>query len=149
MTLKTKVLSLVATLCTLPAGLLHAQAFGAAHAVTFTTSFPFYVSGQKMPAGSYVMTQPDINSGLVLIRDTDSSHSAFIDYTPTLSTQPIAHGEVTFRQYGDTDYLGDVTITGEKTGLTVSESPAEKRNARANHDGASLRTVALHSNVRG
>ena len=43
MTLKTKILSLVATICALPAGLLHAQAFGAAYAVKFTTSFPFYV----------------------------------------------------------------------------------------------------------
>ena len=149
MTLKTKVLSLVATLCMLPAGLLHAQAFGAAHAVTFTTSFPFYVSGKPMPAGSYVMTQPDSNSDYVLIRDTESLHSAFIFYTPIQSIGPIAQGEVTFRQYGDTDYLSNVTISGEKTGLTVPESPAEKRTARANHEVASVRTVALHSNVRG
>jgi hypothetical protein len=126
MTLKSKVLSLVATICALPTGLLHAQAFGAAYAAKFTTSFPFYVSGQKMPAGSYVMTEPDINSDLVLIRDTDSSHSAFILYTPTLSTEPVAHGEVTFRQYGEIDYLSDVTLTGEETGLTVPESPAER-----------------------
>jgi len=102
-----------------------------------------------MPAGSYVMTQLDINSNVVLIWDTDSSHSAFILYTRTLSPEPIAQGEVIFRQYGDADYLGDVTVTGEKTGLTVPESPAEKRTARANHDAASLRTVALQSNVRG
>jgi hypothetical protein len=150
MTLKSKILSLVATLWALPAGLLHAQqAFGTAHAVKFTTSFPFYVSSQKMPAGSYVMIQPNIYSDLVLIRDTDSSHSALILYTPTLRTQPIAHGEVTFRQYGDTDYLSDVTLTGEETGLTVPESPAEKRTARANHEMASLRAVALQSNIRG
>jgi hypothetical protein len=149
MTLKSKILSLVATLCALPTGLLHAQALGWAYAAKFTTTFSFYVSGQKMPAGTYVMTQPNINSELVLIRDTDSSHSAFILYTPTLSTQPIAHGEVTFRQYGDTDYLSDVTLTGEETGLTVPESPAEKRTARANHNIASLRAVALQSNVRG
>ena len=149
MTLKTKVLSLIATLCTLPAGLLHAQAFGAADAVTFTTSFPFYVSGKPMPAGSYVMTQLDINSNVVLIRDTDSSHSAFILYTRTLSTEPIAQGEVILRQYGDADYLGNVTVTGEKTGLTVPESPAEKRTSRESHKIASLRTVALQSNVRG
>jgi len=149
MTLKSKVLSLIATLCTLAAGLLHAQAFGAARAVTFTTSFPFYISGEQMPAGSYVMTQPDINSDYVLIRDTESSHSAFIFYTPIQRIGPIAQGEVTFRQYGDTDYLGEVTITGEKTGLTVPESPAEKRTARANHEVASVRIVALHSKVHG
>jgi hypothetical protein len=128
---------------------MHAQAFGATHTVTFTTSFPFFVSGKQMPAGSYVMTQPNPNSDFVLIRDTDSSHSAFLFYTPTQSTEPIAQGEITFRQYGDTDYLGDVTITGEKTGLTVPESPAEKRTARANHEVVSVRTVALQSHVRG
>jgi hypothetical protein len=149
MTLKGKILSLVATLCALPTGLLHAQAFGGAYGAKFTTSFPFYVSGQKMPAGTYVMTQPNINSELVLIRNTDSSHSAFISYTPTLSQQPIPHGEVTFRQYGDVDYLSDVTLTGAEAGLTVPESSEEKRTARANHNMASLRTVPLQSNVRG
>lgn len=149
MTLKSKVLTLVATICALPTGFLHAQAFGSAYAVKFTTSFPFYVSGQKMPAGSYMLTQPDINSDTVMIRDIDSSHSAFILYTPTLSTEPAVHGEVTFRQYGDTDYLSDVTLTGEETGLTVPESPAEKRTARANHEVASLKSVALQSTVRG
>ena len=128
---------------------MHAQAFGGAYAAKFTTSFPFYVSGKMMPAGSYVMTQPNINSDLVLIRDTDSSHSVFILYIPILSTEPFAHGEVKFRRYGHTDYLGDVTLAGAKSGLTVPESSAEKRAARANHDVASVRTVALQSNVRG
>lgn len=152
MTLKSKILSLVVTICALPTGLLHAQAFGAAYAVKFTTSFPFYVSGKKMPAGSYVMTQPNIYSETVLIRDTDSSHSALIQYNPTLSTEPVAHGEVTFRQYGDTDYLSDVTLTGEETGLTVQESSAEKRTAAAalaKHEHASTKSVALQFDVPG
>lgn len=149
MTLKSKILTLVATICALPAGLLHAQAFGAAYAVKFTTSFPFYVSGVKMPAGSYILTQPDINTDTVMIRDTDSSHAAFIQYNPTLSTEPVVHGEVTFRQYGDTDFLSDVTLTGEETGLTVPESSAEKRTARASHEIASLRRVALQPTARG
>src|SRR5215472_7228447 len=116
MTFKSKILGMVATLCALPTGLLHAQAFGGAYAAKFTTSFPFYVSGKKMPAGSYVMTQPNLNSDLVLIRDTDYSHSALFFYIPTQSTEPFAHGEVKFRQYGDTDYLSDVTLAGEKSG---------------------------------
>jgi hypothetical protein len=147
--IKNKVLGLLAALCALPTGVLHAQAFGAVNAVEFTTSFPFYVSGQKMPAGSYVMTQPSIDSDIVQIRDTAFLHSAFVLFTPAVSAQPIAHGEVTFRQYGDIDYLSDITLTGEETGLTVPESPAEKRTTRRNHIIASLRTVALQSNVRG
>ncbi len=149
MTRISKILSLVATICTLPTGLLHAQAFGSAHAVKFTTSFPFYVSDQKMPAGSYRMTQPDLNSDLVLIRSTDSSRAAFILYTPTLGTEPVAHGEVTFYQYGDADYLRGVTLTGEETTIKILESNAEKRAALANHDLASLKTVALQSGVSG
>ena len=152
MTPTRKILSLVATICALPTGLLHAQAFGAAYAVKFTTSFPFYLSGKKMPSGSYVMSQPNINSDIVLIRDSDSSHAAFIQYNPTLSTEPVAHGEVTFRQYGDTDYLSDVTLTGEETGLTVPESLAEKRTAAAalaKHEHASTKSVALQFGVPG
>lgn len=149
MTLKGTILSLVATLCALPTGPLHAQALGGDYAVKFTTSFPFYVSGRMMPAGSYVMTQPNLNSDLVRIRDTDSSHSAFILYTPILSTEPFSHGGVSFRQYGDTYYLSDVMLAGAKAGLTVPESSAEKRSARASSKMASVRTVALQSNVRG
>jgi hypothetical protein len=144
-----KILSLVATICALPAGLLHAQSFGTVQAVQFTTSFPFYVSNQKMPAGSYTVKQLSSNSDQLLIRDANFSHSAFVQYNPTQSTEPVAHGEATFRQYGDVDYLSGLTLTGEETGAEIPESRVEKRAALTNHEVVSTKSVAVQIGVAG
>lgn len=149
MTRTSKILSLVATICTLPAGLLHAQSLGWGQAVKFTAPFPFYVSDQKMPAGSYTMSQPSINSDLLLIRDADSSHSAFIQFNPAHRTDPDAQGEVTFHQYRDADYLSGVALAGEETRIKIPESIAEKRASVAKHEIASLKSVALQFGVPG
>lgn len=146
MTRTSKILSLVATICALPTGLLHAQSIGVAQ---FTTSFPFYVSGQKMPAGSYTASQPNVSSDYLLIRDA-GAHSAFVFYNPTRSIEPAAQGLVTFHQYGDADYLSGLTVAGKDTGIEIPESIAEKRAAaRAKPEVASTRSVALRFGVPG
>src|ERR1700740_957305 len=124
MTRTSKILSLVATMCALPAGLLHAQSPEVAQ---FKTSFPFYVSNHTMPAGSYTVSKPNINSELLLIRDANGSHALLVQYNPTESTEPVAQGLVTFHQYGDTDYLSDLTLTGEEEGMKIPESIVETR----------------------
>jgi hypothetical protein len=149
MTRTSKILSLVATICALPTGLLHAQSVGVAQ---FTTSFPFYVSGQKMPAGFYKATTPNINGRWLLIRDADWSHSVFVQYDPIHSTEPDAQGLATFHQYGDAYYLSDLTVTGEETGIEIPENTAEKRAAAAaqsEHEVASTKSVALQFGVPG
>src|ERR1700730_8526799 len=97
MTRTSKILSLVATVCALPTGLLHAQSVR----VEFTTSFPFYVAGQKMPAGFYKATMSNINDQWLLIRDANGSHSVIVQYDPTQSIEPVAQGLAKFHQYGD------------------------------------------------
>jgi hypothetical protein len=150
MTHTSKILSLVATICALPAGLLHAQSsFGAVQAVQFTTTFPFYVSNQMMPAGSYTVSQLSINGDELLIRDTDFRHSASVLYNPTTSTEAVAHGEVTFHQYGNVDFLGGLTLTGEATGAELPESRTEKRAAVTNRGVASTKSVALQAAAPG
>jgi hypothetical protein len=149
MTRTSKILSLVATICALPAGLLHADSIPVAQ---FTTSFPFYVSGQKMPAGSYRATMPNITSHVLLLRDADSSHSVFVQYDPTQSLEPVAQGLATFHQYGNAYYLSDLTETGEETGMEMLESATEKRAAaaaQAKHEVASVKSVALQFGVPG
>jgi hypothetical protein len=146
MTRTSKILSVVATICALPTGFLHAQSIEGAQ---FTTSFPFYISDQKMPAGSYTVSEPNINSDVLLIRDADWSHSAFFGYNPTQSTDPVAQGEVRFHQYGDADYLSGLTLTGAETGMAIPESTAEKRAAQAKPEVASTKSVALQFGVPG
>lgn len=146
MTRAIKLLSLVATICALPAGLLHAQAFGTVQEVRFTTPFPFYVSSQKMPAGSYTVRQLSDNSDQLLIREADSSHSAFVVYNAIQSTEPVAHGKVTFHHYGDADYyLSGLTLTGEETVVDIPESRTEKRAARTERASTSVSLQVIAS----
>ena len=58
-------------------------------------------------------------------------------------------GKVTSINTAAADYLRGVTLTGEETTIKILESNAEKRAALANHDLASLKTVALQSGVSG
>src|SRR5258708_21729452 len=44
--------------------------------VDFTTSFPFYAGNAKMPAGSYKISQTDIDSSVLQIQSSDGAHSA-------------------------------------------------------------------------
>jgi hypothetical protein len=96
-----------------------------------------------MPAGTYMASKPNINSGVLWIRDANWSHSAFVLYNPTQSTEPVAHGKVTFRQYDDADYLSGFILAGEITGVEIPESLAEKKAASTKHTVASTKSVAL------
>src|ERR1700692_3954627 len=44
--------------------------------VDFTTSFPFYAGNAKMPAGSYKITQSDMDDSILQIQSKEGVHSA-------------------------------------------------------------------------
>src|ERR1700687_1399294 len=67
--------------------------------VDFTTSFPFYVGNARMPAGSYKITQSDMDASILQIQSNDGGHAAFIEFVPTHSAQPHPHSDVTFHKY--------------------------------------------------
>jgi hypothetical protein len=100
----------------------------------FTTSFPFYVGNARMPAGSYKVTQSGMDNTILLIQsDNDNgSHSAFIDFIPTESTTDHANSDVTFRKYGNTDFLNRLWVGGQEYGMKVEETKAESRLAASN-----------------
>src|ERR1700712_5466385 len=56
-----------------------------ANGVDFTTSFPFYAGNAKMPAGSYKITQSDMDESVLQIQSTDGLHSALVEFIPTQS----------------------------------------------------------------
>jgi hypothetical protein len=97
--------------------------------VDFTTVFPFYAGSTKLPAGSYKVTQPDLNTKILLIKSSDGSHSVFVDCTPTESVEPHGKSDVTFHKYGDTDYLDRVSIGGETEGVMLEPSNTEMKAA--------------------
>ena len=97
--------------------------------VVFTAPFPFYAGNAKMPAGSYGITQSDINSSVLQIRSEDGAYSAFVDFIPMHAEQPHSQSDVTFHKYGDTDYLNRIWIGGQKYGLKVDPTRAETKAA--------------------
>ena len=97
--------------------------------VDFTTSFPFYAGNASMPAGSYKITQSDMDESILQIQSTDGAHSALVEFIPTHSGQPHPHSDVTFHKYGDTEYLNRIWVEGQQYGMKVDPTKAETKAA--------------------
>jgi len=98
-----------------------------ADGVDFTTSFPFYAGNAKMPAGSYKITQSDMDESILQIQSKDGVHSALVEFIPTHSAQPHPHSDVTFHKYGDTEYLNRIWVEGQEYGMKVDPTKAETK----------------------
>jgi hypothetical protein len=99
--------------------------------VTFDAPSPFCAGNAKMPAGSYSVTQPNEDENLLLIEDASGSHSAFVEYVVTSSDTPHTQSDVTFNKYGKDEFLGQVWVEGEDSGMQVLPSEAEQNAAKA------------------
>jgi hypothetical protein len=97
--------------------------------VDFTTTFPFYAGNTRMPAGSYKITQSDVDTSVLLIQSKDGAYSGFVDFIPTHAEQPHPQSDVTFHKYGDTDYLNRIWVNGQKYGMKVDPTKAETKAA--------------------
>jgi hypothetical protein len=97
--------------------------------VGFTTAFPFYAGSTKLPAGSYKITQPDMNSAALEIASTDGKTAAFVRSMPTETLEPHGKSAVTFHRYGDASYLDRVWLAGETDGVRLVPTKAEAKAA--------------------
>jgi hypothetical protein len=97
--------------------------------MAFTTAFPFYAGSTKLPAGSYKITQPNMNPAVLQIESADGKTSVFVRSTPTESLQPHGKAAVTFHRDGDADYLDRVRLAGETDGVMFDPTKAEVKVA--------------------
>jgi hypothetical protein len=95
--------------------------------VVFTAPFPFYAGTVKLPAGSYIITEPDENTNVVLIRNSADTKEEFINFIPTSSLHPQKETDLTFQKYGDTGYLQTLSIEGDTDGLEFPRTKAEAK----------------------
>jgi hypothetical protein len=95
--------------------------------VVFTAPFPFYAGNVKLPAGSYIITEPNANAQVVLIRNSAGTTAEFINFVPTNSFNPQKETDVTFHKYGGTGYLRTLSIEGETEGLEFRRTKAEAK----------------------
>ena len=98
--------------------------------LTFQAPFAFYAGNAKLPAGDYTVTQPDDNAGLLLIESADGLHSVFVDYLADDSGPAPAKTEVSFNKYGNTEFLGRISVQGQHS-MQVLASKAEHNAAKA------------------
>jgi hypothetical protein len=99
--------------------------------VKFDAPSAFYAGNAKMPAGRYTVSQPDVDSSLLLIEDADGSHSAFIEYEVHTSDTPHAQTDVTFNEYGNVDFMSDIWIEGQNSEMQMLPSKLEQNSAKA------------------
>jgi hypothetical protein len=99
------------------------------NAVNFTTTFPFYAGNTKLPAGSYKITPSSYDNTVLLIENSNGSHSAFIDYTPTQAETGHATTDVAFKKYGTTEFLDRIWVGGQKFGMQIDPTKVEQKLA--------------------
>ena len=99
--------------------------------VTFDAPSAFYAGNAKLPAGSYTVSVPNEDDNFLLVEDADSSHSVFVEFAVTSSETPHAKSDVTFNKYGETEFLSQVWVEGEDSGMQVLPSKTEQNAAKA------------------
>ena len=98
--------------------------------VTFDAPSAFYAGDVEMPAGSYTVSVPNADDSLLLIEDVNGSHAAFVEYAVTSDT-PHTQSNVTFNKYGKDEFLSQVWVEGQDSGMQVLPSKAERAAAKA------------------
>jgi hypothetical protein len=110
-------------LCALPA------AAQIANGVDFTTKFPFYAGNTKLPPGTYKIIPSGYNDTTLMIQDESGKYSAFLEYTANQSATGHTKSEVTFKKYGDTDFLDMIWIPGQMSGIQIDPTKVELKLA--------------------
>ena len=101
------------------------------NSVTFDAPSAFYAGNAKMPAGSYTVTQPEPDDNLLLIEDAGGSHSAFVEFVIAHSEAPHAQSDVTFKKYGNVEFLSAIWVDGRKSEMQILPSKVEQNAAKA------------------
>jgi hypothetical protein len=99
------------------------------NAVSFTTTFPFYAGNTKLPPGSYKVSQSPMDITILMIEGGKGVHSAFIDYTPSQTEKLHPSTLVSFKKYGSTDFLDTIWVQGQRYGMVIDPTKAEKKMA--------------------
>jgi hypothetical protein len=118
-------LGLLSVLCAIPS---MAQI---TNSVKFDAPSAFYAGNAKMPAGSYTVTQPNMDDNLLLIEDASGAHSAFVEYVIARSETPHAQSDVTFNKYGNVEFLSAIWVDGRKSEMQILPSKVEQNAAKS------------------
>ena len=118
-----------------------AQAQTLQYKLTVDIPFDFTVSGQKLPAGQYLVGRAHEASGdsVLQVRSTDGHTTANRFSIPVGTLRTKNRAEVIFHRYGDQYFLSEVWPAGGGTGRAFLKTHAERdleRSARENRIAA-------------
>jgi hypothetical protein len=99
--------------------------------VTFDAPSAFYAGNARMPAGSYTVSQADVDANLLLVEDANGSHSAFVEYEVVSSDTPHPQTDVTFNKYGNVDFLSALWVQGRNSEMRILSLKVEQNAAKA------------------
>jgi len=77
------------------------------------------------------VTQPEPDDNLLLIEDAGGSHSAFVEFVIAHSEAPHAQSDVTFKKYGNVEFLSAIWVDGRKSEMQILPSKVEQNAAKA------------------
>lgn len=100
-----------------------------ADGLDFSTDFPFTVGSTKLPAGAYTITQSEDMQGIMKVTAAAGKHSAMVGFTPIQAEAIYTSSDVTFRRYGKAEYLDTVLVGGQKYGMKIEPTKAEREAA--------------------
>ena len=98
-----------------------AQSARADEEVVASVPFDFIVSGQRLPAGKYVVTQ---NRALVSIASADRRHFAFVLMNPMSTGEAWTAPRLVFERIGEDHFLSQV-VAGRKEASETLLTPAQ------------------------
>jgi len=91
--------------------------------------FAFRVGQVQMPAGEYVIHEPQ--PGVLQLREAGGRHAVMTtQIVGKLRTNLLDTGEVEFHRYGGTYFLAEVWRAASDTGIVLLKSPRETELAR-------------------
>jgi hypothetical protein len=115
---------------------LSGPAAAQAQSVTVNIPFDFSANDQKVPAGTYrISLQAPRYLSFVNAQSTKKQYLMLVQPTGEQNSQDV--GRLTFRRYGDSNYLHQVWMPGQGEGRQFIRSRAEQETLRG------LKSLAL------
>ena len=126
----------------------------AAERMSVHIPFDFVVAGKQLPAGDYRVRRILKDSEGALVIQSEDGRSAALVFTNASHREP-KRAELTFRQYGDSYFLSEVSIPGTAGVREIPRSKSEEKcvrelieQANADDGGATDKTITVRGSVR-
>ena len=109
-----------------------ANAQSLSYRLTANIPFDFSVSGEKLPAGKYLINRAQLSDGdmVVQIRSTDGHANLTRLTIPVTAHRTVKNGTLVFNRYGNEYFLSEVWPKGGSVGRALPKSRVERELER-------------------